>query len=255
MITLDATTVRLLVADRSAISESAARAPLTDWLSDSEKDRLARIKAPVRREEFIACRYALRWLLADLEHASIAQWSLEAPEGQAPRLGAKHALPEWHLSLSHSHGLIACAVALQPVGIDIEVLTRRLASPIHDLAALVSTPAQRGELEAINDPVARQQRFLLWWSLKEAWFKRAGTGVDFQLISKLECPPAVKNDAPISGQSHARAWMADVDHRPAYVLSVCTDHPVAQYHLSDPSPRQWREAGDYAMLINAAVDA
>ncbi len=186
---------------------------------------------PARRAEFIACRYALRLLLAG-EHGGIATWSLEAQAGQPPRLCAHQAqATALQLSLSHSHGWIACAVAPEPVGVDIEVVTHKPASTIADLAQLACTPAERLELTQIADPAQRQQRFVQLWSLKEAWFKQRGTGVDFALLPRLACLPAPAAQSAGGGGAHAWAWETSTPAGQPAVVSVCSSSPEAHWAL------------------------
>ncbi|QIL80957.1 4'-phosphopantetheinyl transferase superfamily protein [Diaphorobacter sp. HDW4A] len=230
-------TVRLLVATVSAMWSAAERSTFDTWLTASEQDRLAQMQTPARREEFIACRYALRLLLAGDEQ-QIAQWPLDAPLGQAPR-APRSGL---HLSLSHSHGLIACAAASQGVGIDIEVLTRKPRSALSELAELACTPFEREQLNFIHDEQQRHLQFMQWWNLKESWFKRAGTGVDFNLLPRLECQP--QNDDP-----DAYSWQAKTAEDAAVWLCVCTETQALRCELIDLSGLDFSDAGGFSMIL------
>lgn len=242
-----ANTVRLLVATQSAMWSAAERSFHATWLTASENDRLAQMQAPARREEFIACRYALRLLLAG-NAEQITQWPLQAPVGQAPQ----SARSDLHLSLSHSHGLVACAVASQPVGVDIEVLTRKPRSSLNELAELACTPLQREQLNAIADEQQRHLQFMQWWSLKEAWFKRAGTGVDFALLPRLECHKQ-SDDSSLGRESssadHARSWLAKTPSEQSVVLSVCLHEQVMVCELRDEAHLGWSDAGAFELAL------
>ena len=182
--------VRLLVATQSILGDAIAHSDL-GWLTSSEHDRLAQLHAPRRRDEFLACRYALRLMLAgDASANAISAWQLDAPSGSAPHLhvdfhGAA-ATSRHQLSLSHSGDYLACSVAPGPIGVDIEILNRKPASRLSELAAMACTPTERERLAAIADDTLRHLRFVQLWSLKEAWFKQVGTGVDFALLPQLE---------------------------------------------------------------------
>lgn len=242
-----ADTVRLLVATQSAMWSAAERSFHATWLTASENDRLAQMQVPARREEFIACRYALRLLLAGNPEL-IAQWPLEAPAGQAPQ----SARSDLHLSLSHSHGYIACAVASQPVGVDIEVLTRKPRSALHELAELACTPQERERLNTIADEQQRHLQFMQWWSLKEAWFKRAGTGVDFALLPRLECRKQ-SGDSSLGCESssadHARSWLAKTPSEQSVVLSVCLAAHIMACELRDEARLGWSDAGAFELAL------
>jgi len=222
---------RLLLVSQAALEGAVHASTPSQWLSASEQARLAQMAEPARRAEFIACRYALRLLLAG-DEGQFADWSLEAPAGQPPRLSASTGAG-LHLSLSHSHGWISCALAPEPVGIDMELITRKPASAIADLAQLACTPDQREALAHIADLAQCQQRFVQLWSLKEAWFKQRGTGVDFAMLPRLAClpAPAAAVQGAAGGSAHAWAWVAETPAGQAAMVSVCTRSAVAHWAL------------------------
>lgn len=224
-------THRLLLVSQASLEGAVQASAPPQWLSASEQARLAQMAARARRAEFIACRYALRLLLAG-DQEEVAAWPLEAPAGQPPRLSASTGAA-LHLSLSHSHGWIACALAPEPVGIDMELITRKPASAIADLAQLACTPEQRKELAQIADLAQCQQRFVQLWSLKEAWFKQRGTGVDFAMLQRLAClpAPAAAVQGAVDGSAHAWAWATATPAGQAAMVSVCTGSPVAHWAL------------------------
>lgn len=216
--------LQLLLAAQAPMAASAQhRAP--GWLTESETARLAGMQHPARRQEFIACRYALRHLLAMAHGTTADHWRLDAPEGRAPHLNAQHhgeeAAGSTHLSLSHSAAYLACAAAPHPVGIDLEVkdlhASRR---DVLALAGMACTPGELAQLQALEDGSVRYGHFLQVWSLKEAYFKCTGTGVDFAAIRHIECQPA---GLPSQGQilAHARAWHGATAGGHAVLLSVC----------------------------------
>ena len=235
---------------------AAQRSAHEQWLSASEQERLAQFTTPDRRQEFIACRYALRLLLADMDDSQISQWPLDAPSGKAPCLAAKVAHARWHLSLSHSHGHIACAVAPQAVGVDLELLVKKTRRNLSDLAELACTSRERNELENLPDEKQRHLRFVQMWSLKEAWFKRAGTGVDFALLRRLECMP--QRVAGATGNPHgdaetaaAHAWTAPSTAAgdSAAVLSLCTQMRDAHCVLHGLTGHDWQSSGRFVMHL------
>lgn len=213
----------------------AAQAPLAagarqlapGWLTGSEEARLAGMQNPARREEFIACRHALRHLLARGSNAAASDWRLDAPEGRAPHLNAQHhgadAVATTHLSLSHSGAWLACAAAPHPVGIDLEVkdiAKRPGRRDVLALAAMACTPGEVAQLQALDEGPARQRHFLQIWSLKEAYFKCTGTGVDFSVIRRTECRPAGTSDVS-QALASARSWRGATPQGADVLLSAC----------------------------------
>lgn len=198
-----------------------------DWLSEGERARLTTLRHPGRRAEFLACRFALRYLLAAAYGTAVDYWRLDAPSGRAPCLDAKHhgmqAAQSTYLSLSHSDDWLACAVAQYPVGIDLEIRdlhnSARLGDPLL-LASIACTPTETAQMQALQSKGAQQRYFMRLWSMKEAYFKCLGTGVNFSAIRSIECRP---EELASQGLVLARARSlqgALVDGRVA-ALSVC----------------------------------
>lgn len=254
--------VRLLVASQSILGDAIAHSDL-GWLTSSEHDRLAQLHAPRRRDEFLACRYALRLMLAGDANPNpnaISAWQLDAPSGSAPHLNVDfHGAAEasrHQLSLSHSGDYLACSVAPGPIGVDIEILNRKPASRLSELAAMACTPTERERLAAIADDTLRHLRFVQLWSLKEAWFKQVGTGVDFALLPQLECRLAsddvdgVDRSTAPERVGHAQSWIAQTATAQHAVLSVCCGTSFAA-DLRNESGLDWQDAGRWTLHLMA----
>jgi 4'-phosphopantetheinyl transferase len=78
-------------------------------------------------------------------------------------------------NLAHSGGLVVCAVAHgAQVGVDVE--DRARAALDRNLVARYCSPGERADIDACGD--ARwQDRFLQYWTLKEAYLKARGLGI------------------------------------------------------------------------------
>lgn len=218
--------LQLLLAAQAPLAARAQQA-VPGWLTADEEARLAGMQHAARRQEFMACRWALRHLLAAGNDIPASDWRLDAPEGRAPHLHAQHhgaaAAAATHLSLSHSGTWLACAVAPHPVGIDLEVqgIQRPGRRDVLALAAMACSPGELAQLQALDDGAARQRHFLQIWSLKEAYFKCTGTGVDFSAIRRVECRP-VGPAAPAQVLvAHASSWHGATAQGHAVLLSVC----------------------------------
>lgn len=158
----------------------ADMAPLASWLTPSEAARLQSLGTETRRSCFLAGRWLARravqrWLGADaLPALAVAQ------SGSCEVLG----MPGVHVSISHSAGTVACVASGVPVGIDVESLMCRGRDTLA-LAETVHGAAQREALAALPAD-ARLLPFLQAWTLKEAWLKARGQGLDFALMRSLE---------------------------------------------------------------------
>jgi 4'-phosphopantetheinyl transferase len=168
-----------------------------DWLSETERARLATFSAPGRRAQFLAGRLGARQLLAASHGGdALADWCLDAAHDAPPRL--QRGLCALHVALSHSGDHVACAVSTEPLGLDLEVPRRQ-----RDIAALcagVCTSAEQARLQAL--PVDRRAgHFYRMWTLKEAWLKRRGEGVSPARLTTLH----TQAQAP-HGTAEGRVW-------------------------------------------------
>lgn len=200
---------------RIALDRGADLGELTGILSADERKRVGRFRFERDRRRAIVRRAALRQILADYLKASPAELEFSCgPQGK-PALVEKWAHAVWHFNLSFSHELALCAVARQPLGIDIE--WRR---PVEN-AALVAkhffTPAEvQLQTEAADaDPV-----FLTHWARKEALIKATGSGLSVPL-----------NSFDVSAVSHVRHWqvtLPDAAGRPS-TWWICDLAPPPEY--------------------------
>jgi 4'-phosphopantetheinyl transferase len=153
-----------------------ARARAEAWLTREDRTRAARFRADADRRMFILGRVMARALVGAALGVAPGAWTWrDAPRGR-PEIAAP-ATP-LQFNLSHSAGLVACALATgRAVGIDVEHLGRR---PVdRQLVRRYCSAAEADDIDACGD--AWQQRFLRYWTLKEAYLKARGLGVSVPL--------------------------------------------------------------------------
>jgi 4'-phosphopantetheinyl transferase len=168
-----------------------------DWLSDTEFRRLSSFTHLQRRRNFLAGRR--------LAGVALTRWpKLVRPVLSVDEQGRSHIEGQTGLfmSISHSGDWVACAIADAPIGVDIENLG--CARDFGALARMVHSPSQCKAIAAATDEADRAKRFYQWWTLKEAWFKRQGLGLDLARMPQLdyqacEKGPAVCSVLPRSG--------------------------------------------------------
>lgn len=176
-----------------------ARAQGLAWLTPAERERLRTITAPARQEAFLAGHWQARKRAAQrlgLALHSIA-WAVQA-RGRPQLQVAGEALP-LHVSISHSDGWLAVAVADVPVGIDLELPRRP--RDWRKLAAFVLTAEEGGDLEAHAER-AQAALFRRLWALKEAHAKRSGQGLGVRAARERCARPTTA--------ASAEAWTWDV---------------------------------------------
>ena len=141
------------------------------YLTDQERRHAARFHFEKDANHWIACRAALRRVLAEQCQQAPDRISIFLTETGKPFLAAPHS--HVHFNLSHCHDLALIAISDKPVGIDIEPVTR---AP--DLLECVRTFCHPEEIASLPvDSGARAEQLLLIWTAKEALLKSLGTGL------------------------------------------------------------------------------
>ena len=193
------------------------------WLSADEGRRLETMRSGRRRADFLAARWQARSLLARVEGGQPGDWLLDAPADAPPRVPRR---PDLFLSVAHSGGLVACALASEPVGIDLEV--PRAGRDVEGLAALCCTEAELRMFDGLpRGP--REQLFYELWTLKEAWLKRRGDWLAPARLRELDVQPAEAG--------RLRSWTG-----PGWLFAVCPAS-VSDYRWWTQPPedsRSWR---------------
>lgn len=163
------TDVRSLAADTASLWAAA--------LPGDERARFARIRHERGRREFLAGRLLVRLALATITDVPSSAWQFaEGPYGRPHIAGPPTSL---HFNLAHSGGVVACILSDDRMaGVDVEDLDRRAmdAALWHRYCA----PSEIADIEA-QPAIARQRRFLTYWTLKEAYLKARGLGIAVHL--------------------------------------------------------------------------
>ncbi|KAA2285959.1 4'-phosphopantetheinyl transferase family protein [Arenimonas fontis] len=199
--------LRCLLRVAEAIPPSGTAA---DWLSEAERARLAAMRAPRRRDQYLAGHWLARSLAARGFGGHAGDWHWQHPEGEPPRLTRSGWREPLRVSISHSGERIAVAVANGPVGLDLEYPQRP--RDLDGLAAFVFTRGERERLAAQPAP-ERARAFYRYWALKEAEGKRCGKGLLPGRARRLQCEPAAAEQAealtwqlPDGGMLAIAAW-------------------------------------------------
>ena len=164
--------ISLALLELDSVTEASLLPLLT--LSSDEQQRLARLKNPNRRRDWLAGRWLARLLLSEL---SDQPFTITA--------GDDKPLVESHAPLfcnwSHSHGwLLAAATKSGPIGCDIE-----RCKPRPRLKPIIQKSFAADEAATLlaMDEGPRQQAFFELWTLKESALKADGIGIGAGLKS------------------------------------------------------------------------
>ncbi len=163
--------------------DAAAIAAAVSVLSDEERARYRRFHFPRDARDYAAAHALLRRTLSGLDGRAPDRWRFDRTANGKPFLvdtGGFHAA----FSLSHTHGMVACAVTTGPdaggIGVDVECIDRDVAAG--DIAARFFAPAESAHLARLNDK-ERRDRFFDLWTLKEALVKALGVSMAMSLSS------------------------------------------------------------------------
>ncbi|WP_442807094.1 4'-phosphopantetheinyl transferase family protein [Streptomyces sp. NBC_01294] len=198
------------------LPEAARHASVLDA---AEHARLAAFRTTADRDRYLVAHVAVRRLLG--ERLGVAPSAVRLTREPCTGCGGPHGRPAVagatgvHFSLSHAGDLVAVAVAVVPVGVDVEevpwpqVVARTAPTALH--------PGELAELAAL--PVAaRPAAFARCWTRKEAYLKGTGAGLN-------TAPATVRAGA---GPRPARipGWrVTDVATLPGYAAAVATREP------------------------------
>lgn len=148
----------------------ATRAALEAGLTEVERGRAARYRAPADARRFSAARGWLRQVLGAALGVEPGAVALSQGPGK-PRL-ADRAGPRFNLS--HAGALALIAVAEQEVGVDVEPVAG--AGRWADVVDLVCSAGEAAALRRLP-PEEQSAAFLRAWTAKEAYLKATGTGL------------------------------------------------------------------------------
>ena len=163
------------------INEPNLLAQYESLLNEQERHRWQRFHFARHRQQYLVTRALVRTTLS--RYASIAPqaWRFVSNEHGRPAIAPgqiEQTLP-LQFNLSHTDGLIACAVALDcDLGVDVED-SQRSARTV-DIAERFFSAQECCDLRALDRPL-QVDRFFDYWTLKESYIKARGMGLALPL--------------------------------------------------------------------------
>ena len=184
-----------------------------DWLTSADAERVAAMRFPKRRTEFLVARWTARQagrLILGVPDLEVRRHPSGAPEAYAEGRPL-----EVGISLTHRAGWAVCLLGLEPgaVGCDLELVEPRSAAFVADYF----TPAERAFIG--EDPL----RANLIWSAKESALKvlRAGLRRDTRSVEVTAGPESdgwsPLNVRAVEGRGFPGWWRRCGD----FVLTSC----------------------------------
>lgn len=206
-----------------------ASGELLGVLPEHEHARVTSFRSDAARRQHLVARVLCRVALSRYTGLPPDRLRLSTEAHGRPVLEAGQIDLDLRFSISHTTGLVACAVARdRDVGIDVEHVQVDL-----DAIALAERFFSPREAQDVRDRPApeRTRRFLRYWTLKEAWLKARGVGLGSALSEaafRLHDDGGDKNclaaDDGEDGRWRFWQWWATTDH----VLAVACDRGPAR---------------------------
>ncbi len=171
-------------------AEIGARAQQGLWavLDPAERARADRFRRPADRETYVAAHGLTRVALGRLLDTAPAALRF-APRTAQGKPGLVGGPADLDFNLSHTDGLVACALARGAlVGVDVEREQRRIED---DIAGRMYAPDELAWLD--RQPGGRSgPGMLALWTMKEAYIKALGLGLSLETTSfSVGVDPAV----------------------------------------------------------------
>jgi len=217
-------------------------------LSDDETKKQQRYKFSHDRHDALITRAFVRDLLSYYAEVAPNDWRFDKGEKDKPEI-INPPLP-LRFNLSHTKGLIICAVTLEDdIGCDVENTTR--SNDVLSIANRFFSPSETKELFSLPNDQQRH-RFFDYWTLKESYIKAWGLGLaiplkdfSFTIIDKLvekSTPFTIKKAISLSFAQHRvdnadrwRNWLLypndNAEHRIAIALKAKENNQKIPYQL------------------------
>jgi 4'-phosphopantetheinyl transferase len=182
--------------DRDDVHDAARR-----LIAPEEAQRLERLRFARDRQTYLAARVLVRTVLSRYEPLAPAAWRFIAGRYGRPEIGPDQ--PALRFNLSHTEGLVVCAVARDlDVGVDAEHIGRPAPLEVVDHCF---APTEIAALRALPD-AEQPRRFFEYWTRRESYIKARG--------SSLALPVDVLGEG--APWQFIRYWPT-----PEHIVSVC----------------------------------
>ena len=192
-------------------------------LSENELVRYSAFRFERHRREYLAAHGLLRLALSSYFAIEPAVWAFSTTPAGKPEVSNVEARGRVGFSLSHTEGMVVCALSGLPrIGVDVEKLDR--AVEILDIARESFAPLEYAALAGLP-PEEQRAAFYRLWTLKEACGKATGEGLTAvlrNLAFDLAHSPATF--AAKEDPFPARWFLHESNPRPGYQMALAVSH-------------------------------
>jgi len=222
---LPAGEVHVYYAAAERLLNPEGRTRLAAVLDEQEQQRRERFVFAKDQDLFLVAHGVLRHILSEYLAGKPHQWRFDSNHYGRPEIANSPPGPRLRFNLSHTAGMVVCAVAWErELGVDVEDAQRVV--EVEALAPRFFSPQEAQELLALA-PSRRQQRFFDYWTLKEAYIKARGMGLSLPLEQftfhlAAERPIAISFAPPLDDDP-ARWQFAQHQLEPTFKIAVAAE--------------------------------
>ena len=221
------------------LTDERLLASYDELMNPAERQRNRRYVFPAGRREHLVTRALIRTTLSRY-HPTVdpRDWEFVTNPYGRPEVAGPICQPRLRFNLSNTDGLIVCLVAVdREVGIDVENVTRRVLDGV-DIADHYFSGTEVAELRSL--PSSKQpDRFFDYWTLKEAYIKARGLGLQLpldQFSFHLGNNPPIRITFGPGIADDAASWQFDLQRlTPNHRLALA----VRRYDEPDLTVRLW----------------
>jgi 4'-phosphopantetheinyl transferase len=154
----------------------AVAVPAWEGLLDaSERSRADCFRFAADRDAYVAAHALLRVMLSQAAPVAPEAWRFRAGKFGKPAIDPSLGWRDLRFSLSHTRGMVACAVGRgDDLGVDVEAVDPSL-RPL-EMARHCLAPSEAALIGGLP-PARRVAAFFRIWTLKEAYLKATGQGI------------------------------------------------------------------------------
>lgn len=172
--------IDLYVGLLNAVDTAQAHTACFATLSLPEKQRAQRFALRRHRRQYVLAHGLLRFALSNSNpEIEPSDWSFAIDQYGRPFVTAPAIAMTVYFSLSHTEGCVTCILSgHEAVGVDVEQVRERIL--LMETARSAFSSEEIATLRALS-PNEFVDRFFDYWTLKEAYLKARGSGLNFPL--------------------------------------------------------------------------
>jgi len=176
---LDDTQVHIWLTDPGRVTDSATLEAYDAIMTSEEREKQRRFRFERDRHDCLVTRALVRTTLSRYAAVPPTAWRFVHNRYGRPHLPPGQCDRDLRFNVSHTRGLIACAVTLgHEIGVDVEFMSRP--GKTVEVADRYFSASEIGSLRALPAE-RRRERFFEYWTLKESYIKARGMGLALPL--------------------------------------------------------------------------